>query len=241
MKKIIFGFLVGFLFVLAGCNDDDGYSLNDMWVGFGIYQGDEDSSKIIMDNGDVLYPIASAYPPGWADYLENGARIMVNYTILDDNTDDDGNVVSYYVKVNSFKDILMKGIMDITPENEDSIGNDPIIVEDYWMTDSLLNFKLKYWGYNEVHFLNLVKEPSKIMAPGIQPYELELRHNANGDDEAIPYTAYVSFSLNGLRIDGVDSVTFVVTATDYDGIEFSEEFVFNYAGLPDVIVPDENN
>ncbi|MCF6358009.1 MAG: hypothetical protein L3J54_09415, partial [Draconibacterium sp.] len=136
---------------------------------------------------------------------------------------------------------LMKGIMEITPENEDSIGNDPIVVEDYWMTDSLLSFKLKYWGYNGIHFLNLVKKPSMLMAPGIQPFELELRHNANDDDDAVYYTAYVSFSLNSLRIEGVDSVSFVVTATDYDGVEFSEEGVFNYSDLPDVIRPSENN
>ena len=232
MKKIVFGILVGFLFVFAGCNDDEGYSLDDMWIGFGIFQGDESSSyQIVMDNDEVLIPVASNYAPGWEGSFDNGERIMVNYTILDENLDSSGEVESYYVKVNSIDDILMKRIMDITPENEDSIGNDPIIVNDYWMTDSLLTFKLKYWGYDQIHFLNLVKLPSMIMAPGIQPYELELRHNANDDEDAIPFTAFVSFSLNGLRIEGLDSVQFVVTSTDYDGNEFSEECVFNYGDL----------
>ncbi len=242
MRKIAFGILVGFLFVLAGCSDDDGYSLSDAWIGFGIFQADEaDNYKIIMDNKDVLIPIASNYPPGWGKRLDNGERVLVNYTILEDILDDDGEIEGYYVKVNSIKDILMKGIMEITPENEDSIGNDPIVVEDYWMTDSLLSFKLRYWGYNSIHFLNLVIKPSLSMAPGIQPYELELRHNANDDEAAIYYTAYVSFSLNSLRIDGVDSVSFVVTATDYDGVEFSEEGVFNYSDLPEIIEIVENN
>ena len=241
MKKIVVGILIGFLFVFAGCNDDDGYSMSDMWIGFGIYQGDENSSKVVMDNKDVLVPVASNYPPGWATSLDNGDRVLVNYTILDEKHDDDGNLLYYYVKVNSFEEILMKGVMEITPENADSIGNDAIIVDDYWMTDSLLSFKLKYWGYNKIHFLNLVKKPSLLMSPGIQPYELELRHNANNDEHSILYTAYVSFSLNSLRIDGQDSVKVVVKATDYDGEEFSEEMVFNYANLPDVITPDENN
>ncbi len=242
MKKIVFGILVGFLFVLAGCSDDDGYSLSDMWIGFGIFQADEaDNYKIIMDNKDVLIPIASNYPPGWGKQLDNGERVLVNYTILDENLDDAGEIESYYVKVNSIEDILMKSVMEITPENEDSIGNDPIVVVDYWMTDSLLSLKLNYWGYNGIHFLNLVKIPSMSMAPGIQPYELELRHNANDDDDAIYYTAYVSFSLNSLRIEGVDSVSFIVTSTDYDGIEYSEEGVFDYSDLPDVIIPNENN
>ena len=242
MKKIVFGILVGFLFVLTGCSDDDGYSLSDMWIGFGIFQADEaDNYKIIMDNKDVLIPIASNYPPGWGEQFENGERVLVNFTILDEILDDTGEVESYYVKVNSIEDILMKGVMDITPENEDSIGSDPIVVVDYWMTDSLLSFKLKYWGYDGIHFLNLVKEPSMSMAPGIQPFELELRHNANDDADAIYYTAYVSFSLNSLRIEGLDSVRFVVTATDYDGIEFSEEGVFDYSDLPDMVESNENN
>ena len=111
-----------------------------------------------------------------------------------------------------------------------ALGNDPIIVDDYWMSDSLLNFKLKYWGSNQIHFLNLVKQPGDVLEEN-QPIELELRHNANDDDEAIPYTAFVSFSLNALRIEGLDSVSFVVTSTDYDGGEFLEEGVFNYSDL----------
>lgn len=235
MKKIVLGILVGVLFVFAGCSDDDGYSLNDMWIGFGVLQKSDaaspsESPKIIMDNKDVLAPIASNYPPGWLDKLDDGERLLVNYTILDEELDDAGEVTLYYVKVNQIDDVLMKGIMDITPEDEDSIGNDAIIVEDFWMTDSLLNFKLKYWGYNTIHFLNLVKQPGEILEEN-QPIELELRHNANEDDESIPFTAFVSFSLNGLRIEGSDSIEFMFTSTDYDGVEHTEEGIFNYADL----------
>ena len=240
MKKIVVGILIGFLFVFVGCKDEEGYLLSDMWIGFGVYQGNENSSKIIMDNKDVLVPVASNYPPGWAADMKNGERVLVNYTILDEKHDDQGNLQYYYVKINSYQTILMKGVMEITPENEDSIGNDAIIVDDYWMTDSLLSFKLKYWGYNSVHFLNLVNDSTEI-TPENEPIELQLRHNANDDEHSILYTAYVSFSLNSLRIEGQDSVRVVVTATDYDGVEFSKEVVFNYANLPDVIAPDENN
>jgi hypothetical protein len=177
-----------------------------------------------------LIPIASNYVPGWEDDFEDGERVFVNFTILDDDEDEEGEVGTYYVKVNSLKSILMKGIMDITPENSDSIGNDPLNVIDYWITDSLLTFELRYWGYNEIHFLNLVKQPGEVLEAN-QPIELELRHNANSDDEAIPYTAFVSFSLNELRIDGQDSVKFVVTATDYEDVEFSEEGWFKYGDL----------
>jgi hypothetical protein len=131
--------------------------------------------------------------------------------------------------VNSVKKVLLKGILDITEENRDSIGNDPIIVKDVWMSDSLLNFEIKYWGRYEVHYINLVKEPGELTGAD-QPIELELRHNDNGDVEDIPYAAYVSFHLNELKIAGLDSVEFRVTSTDYDGKEFEYEGVYHYVG-----------
>ena len=134
------------------------------------------------------------------------------------------------MKVNDIEDILMKGIMDITAENADSIGNDPIIVEDYWMTDSLLSFKLKYWGLHKIHYLNLVKEPGEITAED-QPIQLELRHNANDDEASVLYTAFVSFSLNSLRVNELDSIQFQVTSTDYDGSSETIDGVFNYKDL----------
>lgn len=228
MKKIVFGVLIAVVFSFTACNDDDGYSLNDQWIGFGVLTGDEPGSyNIVMDNKDVLVPIASSYP-GWQTDFDSGDRVLVNYTVLDDDLE--GDEARYYVKVNNIDDVLMKGVMDITPENEDSIGNDPIIVQDYWMTDSLISFKLKYHGFNGIHFLNLVKQPGEITAED-QPIQLELRHNANEDDESVPYTAFVSFSLNSLRIAELDSVQFEFISTDYDGTTHSNTEVFNYKDL----------
>lgn len=229
MKKLTFGILMGMLVAFTSCLDDDGYSLGDYWIGFGIYKGDGDSAEsLIMDNGYVLLPAASSYP-GWNHDFSNGDRVLVNYTILDED-ETSNSEKRYYVKINNMNAVLMKGIMDITEENEDSIGNDPIVVEHAWITDSLLSFKLKYWGYNETHYLNLVKEPGELTADD-EPIHLELRHNANDDDESIPYTAYVSFSLNSLRITGLDSVRFKVTATDYQGVAYQDSGVFNYENL----------
>jgi len=235
MKKIIFGILVGFLFVFAGCNDDEGYSLSDMYIGFGIVENTDDY-KIVLDDGGILYPVAfgSGYHSWYAEdhsgshhEIETGDRVFVNFTILDDKVDDTGHVVAYYVKINSTKKILTKGILDITEANKDSIGNDPIVVKECWMANDLLNFQLKYYGRNEIHFINLVKEPGELTAEG-QPFELELRHNKNGDSEEILYTAFVSFKLDTLQIAGLDSVRFKVTSTDYDGELFEFEGVYKY-------------
>jgi hypothetical protein len=238
MKKIIFGLLIGLMVVATGCLDEEGYSVNDMWVGFGMVEqvnSDPLEYKINMDNGDVLVPVASgfAYPwyyAGSDDHdsrLKTGDRILVNYTILDDGVNDEGEVDRYFVKINGVEKVLLKGILDITEETQDSIGNDPIIVKDVWMTDSLLNFELKYWGRYMVHYINLVKEPGELTADD-QPIELELRHNDNGDVEDIPYAAYVSFNLEALKIEGLNSVQFRVTGTDYEGDLFEYEGEYSY-------------
>lgn len=235
MKKFSFLFLVGFLFVFAGCIDDeDGYSLSDVWLGFGIVE-DSVSYRIVLDDGEILIPVAFG---GNGHYYENsfagnhkkiktGDRVMINFTILDDKVNNKGEIEAYYVKVNSIREILMKGILDITTGNQDSIGNDPVIVEAHWVTNNLLNLQLKYWGNNEIHFINLVKKPGVLAATG-QPFELELRHNSNDDDELVPYTAFVSFELDRMQVAGIDSVRFKVKSTDYDGKTHEFSSVYKY-------------
>jgi len=235
MKKTVFLIFVGFLFVFAGCNDEDeGYSLNNVWIGFGIVEN-TDSYQIIMDDGEVLLPVAfGGVDPGYNHDISGnhqeikvGDRVLVNFTILDDKVNEAGEIVAYYVKINSAKKILMKGILDITPENQDSIGNDAIIVQEHWVTNNLLNLQLKYWGRQQIHFINLVKKPGVLTAAN-QPFELEIRHNDNGDEESIPYVALVSFELDSLQVAGIDSVRFKVKSTDYDGKVNQFDGVYKY-------------
>jgi hypothetical protein len=233
MKKFAFLLVAVMSIAFYSCIDDDGYSLNDYWLGFGIIQTESDAYTIVLDDGDILQVVTWNVHPDHFDWLEDGGRVLVNFTILDDVTDEDGNVEKYLVKVNELDDILMKGIMDINEENADSIGNDPIAVQDYWISDSLLNFHLRYFGSYKTHFLNLVQDPlDPTTEDGV--VKLELRHNANNDDEAIYYSAYVSFSLNSLREDGTDVVSFEVSSTDYEGIthSFTEEFDYSNLDLP---------
>lgn len=233
MKKFALVLLAILSIALYSCFDDDGYSLGDYWLGFGIIQTESDAYSIVLDDGDVLEVVAWNVHPDYYEWLEDGGRVLVNFTILDDVSDEDGNIEKYLVKVNELSDVLMKGILDITEENADSIGNDPITVQEYWMTDSLLNFKLRYAGSYKTHFLNLVQDPDDPFTED-GAAKLELRHNANDDEQAINFSAYVSFSLNSLREAGTDVVSFQVSSTDYEEIThtFTEEFDYSDLDLP---------
>lgn len=225
MKRLAFLLMLGtVLSLFTGCDmDDDGYSLNNAWIGFGLVQKESGSNAhtFVMDDGEVLFPATGeSY---WYD-LKNNDRVLVNFTILG-NKQNENHDEHYYVKVNSLRKILYKGILDITPANEDSIGNDPIRIKDKWVKKHMLNFELKYYGGGKTHFINLVKQPGAV-ATGDNPIVLELRHNNNDDPKDIPMSAVVSFDLSSLKVQGKNSVKFKVISKNFDNQ--TEEFTGEY-------------
>jgi hypothetical protein len=224
MKKLIFLFMI--LIGLSGCDmDNEGYSLDDAWVGFGIVHenSDEEILEIAMDDGEVLFPLANDF--AWHE-LKNNDRVLVNFTILG-NKKTENHDEHYYVKINSVRKILFKGILDITPSIEDSIGNDPISVKDKWIKGNLLNFELKYYGGSKIHYINLVKQPGAIN-PDNGPVVLEIRHNNRGDNESIPLSALVTFDLSSLKVQGKTTIPFKVIAKGFDDKNFEYTGEYKY-------------
>lgn len=228
MKTMKIFLLITFTALLfSSCDiNDDGYSLSDVYVGFGLTDNVESNGNsfiIRMDNGSILYPVANGVP--WFKVAKD-QRLLVNYTILGDKNVA-GNKKEYYVRINQLKEILYKGIFEITPDKEDSIGNDPIHVADAWLVDSLLTFKLKYYGNSQVHYINLVKKPGELTSAD-EPVELELRHNNRNDAPHVLMTAFVTFKLNAIKIAGQDSVRFKVTGIDFNNKKYEDTGVFKY-------------
>lgn len=225
MKKIVLCLMMGLMLsFLSGCDmDDDGYSLNDAWIGYGLVQKDVDSGdyQIVMDDGEVLFPITS---DSWWHEVKNNDRVLVNFTIVGNKYSKNHDEL-YYVEMNSLRKILYKGILNISPAIEDSIGNDPIHVKDKWLKRGMLNFELRYRGGSKIHFINLVKQPGAIIT---EPVILELRHNNNDDQETIPMSATVTFNLSALKVQGQDSVSFKVISKDFDGDDFEYSGVYRY-------------
>lgn len=227
MKKLVFFLMLGVIFsFFSGCDlDDDRYSLSDAWVGFGLVHKDttDESFTIELDNGAILYPATNAVM--WSEVKDN-ERVLTNFTILGDKTNPD-NKEQYYVKINSLRKILYKGIRDITPATEDSIGNDPIKVKGKWVNKNMLNLELKYLGGSKIHYINLVKQPGVLNIDN-GPVVLELRHNANGDSEQFPLSAFVTFDLSSLKVQGKNSTPFKVIAKGFDGDDFEYTGEYKY-------------
>lgn len=226
MKKLLLLFMMGALISLSGCDlDDDGYSLDEAWVGFGLVHEDSNAGifEIVMDDGEVLFPLSSDY--FWHE-VENNDRVLVNFTILG-NKKTENHDEHYYVKINSIRKILYKGILDIKPAIEDSIGNDPISVKDKWIKGNMLNFELKYYGGSKVHYINLVKQPGVINLDN-GPVVLELRHNNRDDNESIPLSAIVTFDLSSLKVQGKTSTPFKVIAKGFNDKDFEYTGEYKY-------------
>lgn len=227
MKKTVFFLMLGVLsFFFTGCDlDNHGYSADNFWVGLGLIQKDSvaQTFQINLDDGSVLLP---ATYPDLIDHVRNNDRVLANFTILGEKNNSEDQK-QYYVRINTLRKILFKGILDITPEIADSIGNDPIHVEKVWLKKGMLNFELEYRGGEKTHYINLVKQPGPVSDTG-GPVVLELRHNNNGDTEHLPLSAIVTFKLDSLKINGQDSTKFKVIAKEFDGPDFSYSAAYKY-------------
>ena len=226
MKKVVFLLLIIVSGFLTSCEtNDDHCSQGDVWVGLGLIQKDAGSGSYIiaMDDGEILYPAnADTIWPG----LKNHDRVLTNFVILG-NKDNPNHDEQYYVEIYSLRKILYKGILDITPAIEDSIGNDPISVKDHWLKNDMLNFELQYFGGSKVHYINLVKKPGVINLEN-GPVILELRHKTNGDNEQFPLSAMVTFDMSSLKVAGKTSTPYKIIAKGFDGhdFEFSGEYKY---------------
>ncbi|MBS2099501.1 NigD1/NigD2 family lipoprotein [Carboxylicivirga linearis] len=230
MKKLGFGLLVILMGIFTqSCDDSDGYSLDDMWITIGNIEGDAESYVIVTDGGTRLFPSATAVP----DYgFEDGDRMFINFTILSDGTEESG--INHYIKLNGYREILTKGLIELNKENADSIGNDPIwfsdAEEDIWISNNYLNVDFIYEGAPWItHYINLVSDiDNPTNEDGIPVFEI--RHNANDD----PYTepplrAFVSFDLTELQEPGQSEITFIIKSTGRSESEnFEKQFTYTF-------------
>jgi len=232
MRKVFLLLLgVSFLAVVTtSCDtDDDGkYSVGDFIVSLGVVQKespDASSYVIKMDNGDSFVPVATSVP--FAN-INNNQRVWMNFNPLDDKTNSDGSL-TYYGKLNDLRNILYKDISVASQVDADSMGYAPIDVKDIWMSqDSILNVEISFYTAGSTHYINLVNDET---GDGVaQPYMLDLKHNARGDEQAYRTSGIVSFKLGTLKAAGNNSINFIVRYTNYDGQTIQEPVMTYHYG-----------
>lgn len=220
-RSLFFGIILMLaLLGMLSCNEHNEYSLGDFRVDIATAEiGNDGTFSLTLDDGTKLWPAASdvRYLP------EKGQRVFVNYTILSDNQ----NGYDHFIKINDIWDILTKKAIVLTAANADSIGNDPVKVNDMWISNDFLNvdFMFNYGGVRP-HAINLVRN-------ALDPYpadgkiHLEFRHNAYQSANSQLYQGFVCFDLRPFKTNASDSVSLSIKVLDWDG-EKDYELVYRY-------------
>lgn len=219
MKKLVFFslLLVAALLACEKADNSKGY----VSVGSIEKTGDSNFDFIVnLDNGKILTPI-DVYDN---NTVSDGDRVIVEYTVIEEKEND-----HYEVDIYDIDDILTKGIIQLTEQIKDSIGDDPIYTNDdnIWISNKHLNIVFDYYGYNETHLINLVKPIGDPIYDDEDHLILEFKHNSKNDYPYNLLSGIVSFELESLRIADEESIDFVVRFNRYnDDYEFSGTYNF---------------
>ncbi|MBP1675699.1 MAG: hypothetical protein H6Q20_258 [Bacteroidetes bacterium] len=232
MKRLFFILLIAPF--LWSCNDDDGYSLDDVWVDIATVENPDglNTFYLTLDDTTRLWTAATALP-GFKP--SDGQRIVAYYTILSDKPE--SAAYDHDIKLTDAYKVLTKGIFNITQATQDSIGNDYIYIEDMWIGSDYLNVEFVYPGYNKTHYINLVSDVSKTYNDG--KVHLEFRHNANADSPAYNQWGLVSFNIKSLRTDALSSgsVSIVVHTKEYNKEDQTYNLTYKYGAGASSVKP----
>ena len=204
--------------LFSACNNDDGYRIGDIYpealVTVKPYP-DHSGCFLQLDNHTTLYPTNIKGLP----YGSTPTRALINYLAVDDDPKDCDRAV----KVVWINDILTKQPVQHGAMTQQDLGNDPLEIVKDWVTlveDSFLTLRFRTLssGLGATHFINLVAGVNPD-----NPYEVHLRHNANGDVSGDTVDGLVAFDLSSLPASINPEQTIKVVWNSFSG-EKSVEF-----------------
>ena len=201
MKKLNCFFLVLLLVLiptLQSCDESDGYSIGQRggsWATVRVVSGD--TYYLESDNYGSLWPAATnvyGFKP------VDGKRMLVVFNPLYDNYGE----YDMAIKVENLFPVTTKQVEDLTSENEEEIGNDPVSIlkGDIWIANGYLNliFEQNRPVYGP-HRVSLVRNTIEE-AEDDGYIHLEYRYNTHNDLSGWFGYEPVSFNLNSLDFEG---------------------------------------
>lgn len=212
--------------MLQSC-DDDGYSLGNYVVRMATVRVISGNSYYLeIDNGKTLFPAASDvlwYKP------VDGQRVVANYTLLGD---DYGNY-DHAVKVNFLSNVLTKTVEDLTAEDEEKFGNDPVRIIDMWAGGNYLN--VEFWinlPSQYKHRISLVNNTSEDW-PDDGYIHLEYRYNDQDDTTGYWRRSIVSFNLgNYVSEEALAKYNGIKVKTNPASADDTEAWTFEFRESP---------
>lgn len=196
---------------LPSCDNDD----ESVWYAYPnalvtVKPVDSNSFYMQLDDNTTLKPLNLQGSP----FGDKEVRALVNYRLRPNNPAPyDRAVWVYWID-----SILTKPAISVEEMNPDfNYGNDPVEIIRDWVTvaeDGYLTLRFRtLWGNGNVHYVNLItgENPNN-------PYEVEFRHNCNGDLNANKWAdGIVAFRLDGLPITEGQSVRLTLRWQSFSG------------------------
>ncbi len=221
MKRSIYiGLFLSVIIILfSSCLDSD--DSRAQYVGIcTVHQLGESDHYFTLDDGVSLYPQNQGDLLSFE--LKDRERVILNFDYVDSKVDG----YDHSIKVAYIEKILTKDIITITPEMEDSIGNDQINITSYRLTKEYLTLEYQYFGqkYSGVaHMLNLVVPQQGLDGEQSEFVEVEFRHNAHGDISIDKFEGIVSFKVDNIIDELLDKkVVRIKTNTLFEGEKYIE-------------------
>jgi hypothetical protein len=215
-KLLIIGLALASLTTLQSCNDDD--KTADLQLALvTVKTNDAGKSCFQLDENTTLIPNNIDKP------LYNGRELRALISYFEEETPA-AKSIEKTIKLHGIDSILTKKtILVADGKVPEDIGNDPIEIVNDWTTcleDGYLTLRIRArWSINpeKPHFIDLLAGLNSD-----NKYEVELRHNANGDDGLYYGDALVAFKLDDFDFSNGEKLT--LKWKSYSGAEKSLEF-----------------
>ena len=183
-------------FTLQSCDDNDDCNWNRVLPNALVtVKQNGDACYLQLDDNTTLLAKNLKAPV----YGGKEVRALVNYDVLNEKND----AYNQVIHVNWMDSILTKQpqpYLATEAENNAKYGNDAVDIVRDWVTvaeDGYLTLRFRaFWGGEKPHYINLLTGVNPE-----NPYEVELRHNQNGDPQYRLGDALVAFNLNNVLPD----------------------------------------
>jgi hypothetical protein len=169
--------LIGILVLPSCLNDDDDINLNYPNALVTVKEAADETVFFQLDDNTTLLPVNLTSHP----FNSKEVRALVNYNELDDAS----GVYDKSVHVNWIDSIRTKPMApNLGDQNDAEYGTDPVEIVNDWVTIAedgylTLRFRTVWSNLGITHYVNLI--PTNNPA---NPYEVEFRHDANGDHKS---------------------------------------------------------
>lgn len=194
VKHFIFvAFILSGVLLFSSCIDDDHSDWNKLYPNalVTVKHAKDETVFFQLDDKTTLLPINLKTSP----FGSKEVRALVNYEEVDDSSKE----YDQAVRVNWIDSIRTKPMaLNLGDKNDEKYGDDPVEIVNDWVTiaeDGYLTLRFRaLWGYQRiVHYVNLIPTNNPD-----NPYEVEFRHDANGDYADRRGDALVAFKLDKL-------------------------------------------